>query len=162
MTQAKAPTTPENLELWTLPDCYSGPEWSQYYIFLMQTRDSDSVTRSNFIRGLEILGGETETVLVVHERHWAVGWIEWIAIHQGDAICLKTADEIAGEMVSYPVLDENHWGELEWEEASEYWSSLSIADRVKLLSDAGQNIFSARHDQFPCDDDGSLLEALRS
>lgn len=33
---------------------------------------------------LRELGGESETVRVVRESHWAVGWVEWIAIHESD------------------------------------------------------------------------------
>ena len=47
---------------------------------------------------LTALGGETDTVIVVRETHWAVGWVEWIAIHQDDEKALKIADDITGKL----------------------------------------------------------------
>ena len=37
----------------------------------------------------------TASVTVVRERHWAVGWVEWIAIHQDDTETLARASAIA-------------------------------------------------------------------
>jgi hypothetical protein len=47
---------------------------------------------------LKALGGETETVIVVRETHYLVGWVEWIAIHQDDEKALKIADDITGKL----------------------------------------------------------------
>jgi hypothetical protein len=43
---------------------------------------------------LDTLGGESETVIVVREAHWLLGWVEWIAIHQDDDRALKIADQM--------------------------------------------------------------------
>ena len=115
--------TPENLELWSTPSSWFGTPWDDHYVFLGQTRDSDCLSRSNFIKGLEAIGGETETVHVVREGHWAVGWIEWIAIHKDDFEALRVADEINAALSDYPVLDEDHYSELESEEAQEVWEN---------------------------------------
>lgn len=149
------------LNRWTFPDCYAGAEWPEYFVFLSQHRDSDSVTRSNFIRGLELLGGESETVQIVRENHWAVGWIEWIAIHESDASSLTQADELACAIEDYPIIDEDHHSELEWNEAADYWARLRVRDRAEYCERAGLSIFSARRDYLPSDDTGSLLELLR-
>lgn len=58
---------------------------------------------------LEALGGETETVIVVRESHWAVGGVEWIAIHEADAMALAKADEQCERLADYPVLNEEDW-----------------------------------------------------
>ena len=42
---------------------------------------------------LEALRGESETVIVVRESHWAVGWVEWIKIHELDTTALAIADK---------------------------------------------------------------------
>jgi hypothetical protein len=56
------------LTRWKTPDSYFGAEWPEYYVFLSQHRDSDALTRSNFICGLEAIGGgASETVHVVRE-----------------------------------------------------------------------------------------------
>lgn len=113
------PYEPTCLKKWTLPEYYAGEVWPNYYVFLGQNRDSDCLTRSNFQSGLEAIGGESETVIVVRERHWAVGWVEWIAIHQDDEEALKKADEIAAALENYPVVDDEHYYQLESEEADE-------------------------------------------
>lgn len=114
---------PTCLKKWTLPSDYSGEHWDGYYVFLGQHRDSDALDRSNFESGLETIGGESDTVIVVRESHWAVGWVEWIAIHQDDEKALKVADEIAVALENYPVVDEEHYSQLETEEADETWAN---------------------------------------
>lgn len=128
------PYVPEHLELWKHPSCYVGAEWPEWYVFLGQNRDSDTLTRSNFAVGLKALEpfkdweipeeftdtGEV-SVRAVRENHWACGWVEWIAIHQSNESALKAADEMARKLEGYPVLDETHWSELETEEADEVW-----------------------------------------
>jgi len=153
--------TPQHLNRWSLPDSYAGAQWPDYFVFLSQNRDSDRLTRSNFTCGLEALGGESETVHVVREGHWAVGWVEWIAIHESDTEALKLADSMARKIDGYPVLNEDHWSELEWNEAQDYWSSMSVRERAALCADAGVSIFAARHEYIPQDDSGYIFETLR-
>jgi hypothetical protein len=148
------------LNLWKRPDSYYGAEWHDYYVFLDQHRDSDSLTRSNFISAMKQLGGETETVQIVRESHWAVGWVEWIAIHKSDLKAIEKAQEIINKIDVYPVLDENHWSNLEYDEATAYWQSMRLCDRVELCKDAEISIFSARHEWIPQDDSGFIYERL--
>ncbi|WMT78832.1 hypothetical protein [Bradyrhizobium sp. Ash2021] len=92
-------TQPKHLRRWTMPANYFGAVWPAYYSSgVGQSRDSDALERSNFECMLKALGGETETVVVVRELHWAVGWVEWIAIHQDDEKALKIADDITGKL----------------------------------------------------------------
>ena len=86
--------TPENLSLWEKPSHYFGAAWPCHYVFLGRSRDSDCLENCNFTEALNAIGGESETVEVVRESHWAVGWVEWIAIHQDDAEALRKADAI--------------------------------------------------------------------
>lgn len=151
----------KHLKRWTMPESYFGEVWPDYFVFLGQHRESDSVTRSNFQVGLDRLGGESETVQVVRERHWAVGWVEWIAIHESDTAALDKAEEMLAKIEGYPVLSDDHWSELEWNEAQDYWASLSLSERVDLCRDHGISIFKARHDWVP-ENDGSLDDYLRA
>ena len=146
------------IKRWELPDSYFGAEWPEYFVFLCQNRDSSALERSNFECGLEALGGESETVQVVRERHWAVGWVEWIAIHESDTEALDAADEMLCAISDYPVLDESHFSELENEEAENYWQQMPIKYRVELCQEAGVSVFSARHDYIPRDDSGYIFE----
>ena len=148
----------KSIKRWTRPDSYWGEEWPEYFVFLGQHRDSDALSRSNFECGLRELGGESETVFIVRERHWAVGWVEWIAIHESDEDALQNADEMADALSDYPVLDESHFSELEWAEAESFWESLNIRERVDLCAEAGVSIFAARRDYIPRDDSGLIYE----
>lgn len=117
---------PENLRRWSHPDHYFGATWPNHYSAgVGQSRDSDCLERSNFAVMLRALGGESDVVTVVRESHWAVGWVEWIAIEadgtpESDK-ALQIADEQTALLDDYPVLDESDWSEREREEADEVW-----------------------------------------
>jgi hypothetical protein len=145
--------TPENLTLWSTPDSWSGTPWDGYYVFLGQNRDSDCLTRSNFRSALKALGGEVEgKVEVVREGHWACGWIEWIAVHESCVDALKCADEIAGALSDYPVVDESDFSELETEEANEVWERCyRDSSRVNYIREhRSQFDFSSLADLLAC------------
>jgi hypothetical protein len=115
---------PKRLKRWTMPSHYFGAVWPNYYSAgVGQSRDSDALERSNFACMLEALGGEDsdETVIVVRESHWAVGWVEWIAIQQDNGAALKIADDIKEALQDYPIIDENHFSDTEQDDANETW-----------------------------------------
>jgi hypothetical protein len=97
---------------------------------------------------------------VICENHWAVGWVEWIAIHESDSKALEIADEIICALADYPILDDSHWSDLEYQEASDYWESMSISDRIYWCDRVGVSIFAARHDHLPEDQSGELISIL--
>ena len=126
--------TPEILNLWKTPESWYGTPWNGHYVFLGQNRDSGCLTRSNFRKGLEALGGKSDKVIVVRESHWVCGWIEWIAIHKTAAVALKIADKLAGALECYPVLDETDFSELETEEAENIWTNCyDNAKRIEYI-----------------------------
>lgn len=110
--------TPRNLRKWKRPQYYYGENWPEYYAFLGHHRDSDNLDNSNFDTAVKLLGGESETVIIVRENHWAVGWVEWIAIHESDEQSLILADGIRDRLDNYPVLDEEDYSEREWKDFS--------------------------------------------
>lgn len=140
---------PQHLKRWTLPRDYAGAHWTDYYSFLGRHRDSSALERANFDAGLKAIGGEqthpTKTdsedadcalslVRVVRENHWAVGWVEWIAIHQTATEALQKADDIKGKLEDYPVVDEDLFSLYESEEADEVWlNCYRPAERVKWI-----------------------------
>lgn len=124
---------PKRLSRWTTPADYFGEVWPDYYrAGVGQNRDSSALERSNFACFLEALGGESETTFVVRESHWAVGWIEWIAIHESDERSLAIADTLAERLENYPILDERHLSELEWTVSADYWDSLAPREKVQF------------------------------
>jgi len=137
------------LKLWKMPSDYAGEVWPAYYVGLGIHRDSSRVARSNFDVFLAALGGESETVHVVREGHWAVGWVEWIAIHQDDETACEIADELMCALDDYPVLCDSHLSELEGKEIGEQWVAMRLHDRVDVCRDAGVSIFAARRDDIP-------------
>ena len=137
------------LEKWTRPASWYGKEWPDCFVFLQQHRDSDSVTRSNFEAGLEHLGGESDTVFVIRESHWAVGWLETILIDQSNQEACESADAMLCALSDYPVLDDEHHSTLEFNEACESWRWLHLHDRMRLCARNGVSVFAARHEDFP-------------
>lgn len=127
--------TPKELRRWELPSHYFGAKWPEYYSSgFGQSRDSDALERSNFICALKALGGESETIIVVRESHWAVGWVEWIAIHQSDEKALRAGDELREAYDQYPVVNEDHWSQLENEDAQQTWTNcFSDSDRLDYI-----------------------------
>ena len=110
------------LRKWTMPDSYFGETWPDYYSSSFgQSRDSDCLERTNFRVALEALGGESETVIVVRESHWAVGWVEWIAIHESDEKAIAVAEGLLERFENYPSLDDDALSEAECEEANKVW-----------------------------------------
>jgi len=151
------------LERWTRPDSFmamdSGWQYSKAaFVFLGRHRDSDLLTESNFECALAALGGESDTVRVVREGHWAVGWVEWIAIHESDTKALNIADDILCALSDYPVLDESDFSEREWNAAQDCWESLPLSERLDLCRKADVSIYAARHNYIPEQDNGYITE----
>ena len=123
----------KHLKIWEHPQDYMGTTWEDYYVFLSQSRGSDALTRSNFIKGLEAIGGEDpEQVVTAGVTHWAFGWVDTIYIHKNATGCLRKADEIMEALDNYPVVDDEHYCELEQEEATEVWKNCyNPKERIK-------------------------------
>jgi hypothetical protein len=129
---------PKYLDRWTRPDHYVGAEWYDYFgSGVGQHRDSDCLERANFRAMLSALGFDDDelpsddcptvdddpTRVIVQENHWAVGWVEWIAIHHTDADGLRIADEQKSRLQDYPVLDEELRSEYEDDECCKVWTN---------------------------------------
>lgn len=141
------------VKAWTHPDSYFGATWEGWYSAgFGQSRDSDALEQSNFqvvyaaLKGFSELGDADgdATVTIVRESHWAVGWVEWIAIHGSNETALAKARELCEQVKDYPVLDETHWSNLEYTQAMEYWDSMSLSCKVDFCRDCDVSIFAAR------------------
>ncbi len=122
-----------------MPSSYFGATWEGYYCFLSQHRDSDILERSNFESALDSIGGESSDdsgVQVVREGHWAVGWIEWIAIPFGPSVALAKACQIMEALDSYPILDEDRYSEMEMSDANSVWEDcFDNRERLQYIRD---------------------------
>lgn len=130
---------PTRLRRWTLPRDYLGESWTDYYgSGVGQSRDSSCLEQSNFAEMLSALRRVSDNVQVVHESHWAVGWVEWIAIHESDEKALREADRLMERLENYPILNEEDVSYREWEAACEYWEDAGWRERVRLLRFRGK------------------------
>lgn len=140
-------------------DC-AGFDRRAYFVLGGQHRDSDTLTRSNHRSILQALGGESETVRVIRDSHWAVGWVEAIYIHESDTKALTVASELADRLADYPVVNEEDWSALEYEEAARYWESMGVKDRLRYCQKHRISVFAARRAELPDDPQGELLSDL--
>lgn len=135
---------------WSRPSNYMGATWYGWHSAgFGQSRDSDCLERSNFsVASRELLALKTEwpdrktedemgtgyTVEIVRESHWAVGWVEWIAIHSSNTAAIAKATELCERANDYPVLDEDDWSEREQTEANEVWTNcFDVSERIAYI-----------------------------
>jgi hypothetical protein len=132
----------------------------KWLCLLTQTRDGGCLERSNFRSAFKELGGkESDTVRIDRFGHWACGWWESLSVLEGSKEH-KKALKIEEELEGYPVVSDDDFSELEWEEATAVWCSFSIKERVELCQKYKISIFEARHDYIPSDDTGELQQYL--
>ncbi len=99
------------MQKWNRADNYIGESYYDYYVLLSRCRDSGIVEESNFQSALKALNNESDTVKVIRAKHWAVGWIEVILIHESDKDSIEKGNEIEKALESYPILDEDDFYE---------------------------------------------------
>lgn len=99
-----------------------------------QNRDSECLDRSNFLQALEALGGESGSVEVHRFGHWANGWFELILIDPNCESTVKIAYELERWIENYPVLNDEHFSELEHEELIENWNSWQCREFAEFLA----------------------------
>lgn len=100
------------------PSCYYG-EHDGWYIVAAVHRDSDALDRSNLQVLLADLGGESESVIIERAGHWAVGWIDYLIVNPHAKDKLRIAIAASKRLEDYPVLDDEHFSALEYEEFME-------------------------------------------
>lgn len=109
---------PTHIKPWLMPRDYFGECWPGWYSSgFGRSRDSDCREESNFWYVVRALGGESEDVRIVRESHWAVGWVEWIAMHATPQLWI--ADVLNERYANYPYLDEEDCIRREMEQADE-------------------------------------------
>jgi len=142
------------MELITVKQAHSGA-YAHYYgdrpEWLMSPdlgtyRDADLITQSNFevlTKWLQNTDSKNETWTEESSRHWAVGYMANVLVKPGTRAetILRDATKAITE---YPVLDEEHYWDLEFSECELFWDQLSISERVKLLQDSQDSVFAAR------------------
>lgn len=160
-----------SIKPWTKPDSWCGKHWDGWFVALGRSRDSRALEESNFrvlqarldalpamevddsrnahgyhAGRAEVIWERVDGVQVVRESHWAVGWVEWIAIHESNEAALRVADDAMSAIEDYPILDESDWSDLEHEQVMTWWENESLRWRIRMCADDGESIFAARRD----------------
>jgi hypothetical protein len=118
-----------------------------------RNRDSDCLDESNFVVGLESLGGESDTVEVHRFGHWACGWFE-IVLVKPDTPAMTEAERIEGKLAHYPILDEYDLSEREQEVANLTWRNCyRPSERIKYIRE--------HREQFEFSDFADMLACVR-
>ena len=129
------------LKTWSLPPNYIGAHWDGYLVAPVQiNRDSDLLTQSNWevqwaaLKPLVADCAEDEcSPTIVRENHWAVGWVEWVAIHPSNVAAVAAAEALAERLEQYPVLDEMDLSNREADAYAENWASGMGRDFIRAL-----------------------------
>ena len=155
------------MEKWELPSCYAGYSPDGDWLLLSRHRESDTVSESNWevalrkIATLGVLGFPTDGEerdeygridprstgwsYVFRASHPLVGWVEYLLIREdAPAELIKLGHEIDEKLQAYPILDENHHSELEFNQIYDWWAGESLSCRIQLCAEAGDSIFAAR------------------
>jgi len=129
---------------WTRPSNYMGASWNGWLVFLSRNRDSPLLENHNFETALaavkplavDVPDEDSAGVLVVSENHWAVGWVEWIAIHESNTAAIAAAEAIESRLENYPILDEMAYCNREADAYCEAWVSWGHREFVRELERA--------------------------
>ena len=117
------------------------PDWIIVHTI---TRDSDLLARSNWESFINELNGiDTDTWAVERSNHWAVGWVDYLAVAPGSE-AQQSADQLNARIEEYPVLDEEAYSAAEWQATADLWDEMTIKDRIDELAYRGECIFAAR------------------
>lgn len=103
---------------------YMGDRPEDSWLCVMtQNRDADTLTRSNWVVACERLKEkDSENVEIFRFGHWACGWWEALAVREGTPEA-DEAQKIADKLEDYPILEEDHFSEMETKEADEVWKN---------------------------------------
>ncbi len=108
-------------------------DYSDLFVLLARTRDSDLLAESNWEVALEKLGGESESVVIHRYSHWLCGWLEYLCVREGTPQ-YQLAEEMEESLDGYPVLDDEHYSNLESETADRLWKEdYSWRERVEHI-----------------------------
>lgn len=146
---------------WEHPDSYFGTEFPGWYILYSRCRDSHRIANCNYETIVTQLNadeswegdeppepGTEPSVISASFNHWAVGWLEFILVHE-QSPKLQQAQEIYDALSNYSILDEEALGEMELNDAEEAWSNADLKERIDWCKESGLSFLQARKDELP-------------
>ena len=143
--------TSKLMKLWTMPRDYFGAGWPDYYVAIGRHRDSSLLDNSNFEtfeKAMKEIGEadnwqhEEACWQIVRDEHWAVGWVEWIAIHKEVQAHIDKADELLAQLADYPVLDEEDYCNRQYEAALSF-----VTEAVSFYARRSEEEFTEEQEQ---------------
>lgn len=84
----------------------------------------------------ELVSDETiRAFTVVRASHWAVGWVEWIAVHKdAHPALLEWCDGVLAALQDYPCVNDSDLSELENEEYGQNWEQSGARELRRVLA----------------------------
>lgn len=153
------------MQKWKYERDYGGTDYSDYYIVYGRNRDSCLLTNHNYEEIMKRLqtvynnlqdndSTEFGWFLDARMNHFGPGWIEEIFVHEdAPQELIDTATDILNDLDQYPILNEDEYYRKVYEAADEYWRQMSLRERIEMCKEHDVNIFAARHDYIPDDDE---------
>jgi hypothetical protein len=93
----------------------------------------------------------------IEDPHDAIQTVSYGWNEQGIVVDLRFVSAEAVETIQalehYPLISEEEHSRLEYSAVEKDWGEASISDRVRILQDLGECIFSARNDSLPWEND---------
>ena len=152
---------------WETPEYYGGFNPIGDIVVYSQNRDSSILEQSNYeqifkhlketIKDLDsppyIEGDERSEFDWVYDfraGHWACGWVEYILVRKdAPQSVIDAAIEVIGCIEDYPVFDDMHYSEMQWDATETFWQECSTKDRIYYCKEMGVSVFAARRDYTP-------------
>jgi hypothetical protein len=106
-----------------------------WYVFpIILTRDADILTQSNFEVISKDLGADKTPGVAIHSfNHWGCGTFDLILINPWNKSALEKAEDWARQLSNYPVADDHHFSQMEFEAQGEYLASTELNDLSREL-----------------------------
>jgi len=109
-------------------------ERSDWLVAATTNRDADCLTRSNWRSFIKLLGGDgsqlgakgsadiNENVAIKEATHWACGWVQYLLIDPKADGLVAIAEDACDKLEDYPVINEDDWSTLEYDEYYEFFT----------------------------------------
>jgi len=136
-----------------------------WLVLIGQNRDSDVLARSNYtcaIEALESVDPDGSDYEQHSFGHWACGWLEVVIVRPGSK-AYDVAVEIEACLADYPVLNDDHYSELEWSEHADWVdrecgrvandNDQDLTDTYCAGTIAERFQWNSEHDRSPDDED---------
>lgn len=98
-------------------------ERESWLVVIGRSRDSEALEEANFQAMLKLLGGESDTIAIERENHWACGWVEYILLDPTYITGCIIAGKTLHDLEDYPIIDDELFSQIEHDRFWEYAKS---------------------------------------